>query len=54
MLDGWQVESEGKLFRSASGFRAELSSGIDWFELHGVAEYGSEEIKLPDLLRSLE
>ena len=52
--DGWHIESEGKLFRNAGGFRAELTSGIDWFELHAEVEYGSEHVQLPELLRAIE
>jgi len=52
--DGWRIESDGKLFRQGGKFHAELSSGVDWFELHGEVEYGSEKVQLPELLRSLE
>jgi hypothetical protein len=54
VLEGWQIESEGKLFRNGAGFRAELTSGIDWFELHGTVDYGSEQAELPDLIKALE
>ncbi len=56
LCEGWHIESEGKLFRKAAGFRAELTSGIDWFELRGGVDFGagSEQIELPDLLRALE
>jgi superfamily II DNA or RNA helicase len=50
---GWRVEAEGKLFRRSSGFRAEISSGIDWFELHGSLEYEGQKIGLPALLKAL-
>ncbi len=50
---GWHIEAEGKTFRRASAFTAELSSGIDWFELHATAEYGSAQVKLPALLEAL-
>ena len=52
--DGWHVEAEGKMFRSASSFQAELTSGIDWFELHGSVSYGDSQVKLPDLLKALD
>jgi hypothetical protein len=51
---GWHVEAEGKTFRRSSGFSAELTSGIDWFELHGAADYGDHQVKLPDLLAALK
>jgi len=50
---GWQIEADGKAFRRAAAFRAELGSGVDWFELHGAADYGDREIKLPELLKAL-
>jgi hypothetical protein len=51
---GWHIEAEGKTFRRSSGFSAALTSGIDWFELHGSAEYGDFRVKLPDLLAALK
>ncbi len=51
---GWRVEAEGKLYRSASGFRIQVSSGIDWFELRGGATYGGMEVPLPALLAALK
>ncbi len=51
---GWHVEAEGKAFRRASNFRAEITSGIDWFELHASADYGAGTVQLPDLLKALK
>ncbi len=51
---GWKVEAEGKTFRKASAFRSELGSGVDWFELHGAAEYDGVEVKLPELLKAIQ
>ncbi|MEX2302919.1 MAG: DEAD/DEAH box helicase [Bryobacterales bacterium] len=51
--DGWLVEAEGKLFRQASGLRLDVSSGIDWFELHGEADFGEARAALPELLKAL-
>ncbi|HEV2426447.1 MAG TPA: SNF2-related protein [Terriglobia bacterium] len=50
---GWHVEADGKLFRRPGGFRLEIATGVDWFELHGVAEYGDTQAKLPELLAAL-
>ncbi len=50
---GWHVEAEGRAFRKAGAFRVEVSSGVDWFELHGEAEYGDTTVKLPALLEAL-
>jgi superfamily II DNA or RNA helicase len=51
--EGWRVEAEGKLYRHASEFRIEVTSGIDWFELHGGADFGGVEVPLPALLAAL-
>jgi len=51
---GWHIEADGKLFRKPGAFRAELSSGIDWFELHGGVQYGDTEITLPELLKAIQ
>jgi superfamily II DNA or RNA helicase len=50
---GWQVEAEGKLFRNPDAFKLQLSSGIDWFELHGSIEFGNTRIAIPRLLSAL-
>jgi superfamily II DNA or RNA helicase len=51
--EGWRVEAEGKLYRRAGEFRVEVSSGIDWFELHGGASFDGVEVPLPTLLAAL-
>ena len=51
--EGWLVEAEGKLFRQAAGLRLDVSSGIDWFELHGEADFGEARAALPELLKAL-
>ena len=48
--DGWLVEAEGKLYRRAGGFRMSVSSGIDWFELRGQANFDGLTVELPELL----
>jgi superfamily II DNA or RNA helicase len=50
---GWHVEAEGKTFRRPGAMRVEVSSGVDWFELHGQVEYGETTAKLPALLAAL-
>jgi hypothetical protein len=50
---GWQVEAEGKLFRNPDSFKVQLSSGIDWFELHGTIEFGNSHVAIPRLLSAL-
>lgn len=53
LAEGWSVEAEGKLYRSPGQFRLSVSSGVDWFELHGGAEFGGETVHLPALLAAL-
>jgi len=50
---GWYVEAEGKLYRSSGKFEMQVSSGVDWFELQGVMEFGGTVAKLPELLEAL-
>lgn len=50
---GWHVEAEGKHFRRPGEFRLEVSSGVDWFELHGEVQYGEVKAHLPALLQAL-
>ncbi|HUF17109.1 MAG TPA: SNF2-related protein, partial [Thermoanaerobaculia bacterium] len=51
---GWLVEIDGKSVRTADDTNAEISSGIDWFDLGGGARFGTETVPLPDLLTALE
>jgi superfamily II DNA or RNA helicase len=53
VASGWHVEAEGKLFRNPDSFKLHLSSGIDWFELHGSVEFGNARVALPRLLSAL-
>jgi hypothetical protein len=50
---GWHVEAEGKIFRRPGAFRIAVSSGLDWFDLHGSVEYGEKTAKIPELLEAL-
>ena len=50
---GWHVEAEGKIFRRPGEMRLTVSSGIDWFELHGEVDYGGATARLPALLAAL-
>jgi superfamily II DNA or RNA helicase len=51
---GWHIVAEGKVFRHAAFTRAEVTSGVDWFELHGEVDYGGATAKLPQLLQALK
>jgi superfamily II DNA or RNA helicase len=52
--EGWRVEAEGRAFRPAQSMRSEVRSGIDWFELHGVVDFGNGmTAALPRLLEAV-
>jgi len=51
--EGWHVEAEGKVYRSPGKFEIQVSSGVDWFELHGVVEFGDTVAQLPELLAAM-
>jgi superfamily II DNA or RNA helicase len=53
LQERWHVEADGKLYRPHGAFRLEISTGIDWFELHGTVEYGDRVARLPDVLAAL-
>jgi superfamily II DNA or RNA helicase len=50
---GWLVSADGVVFRRPGTFRIEVSSGVDWFELHGNVEYEGITAPLPHLLAAL-
>ena len=52
--EGWHVEAEGKLYRTAGALTMEIHSGVDWFELDGGAQFGDRRIALPRLLHAIK
>jgi len=50
---GWLVEAEGKLYRQASHFELNVTSGTDWFDLGGAANFEGTSVPLPRLLEAL-
>ena len=54
MTEGWHVEAEGNIYREAREFRIEVTSGIDWFELHGTVDFGDAKANLPELIAALK
>ncbi|HXG55496.1 MAG TPA: DEAD/DEAH box helicase [Vicinamibacterales bacterium] len=53
--DGWRVEADGAVFRAAHTMKMQVSSGIDWFELHGEVDFGDGvSVPLTKLLASLK
>lgn len=54
VAEGWHVEAEGKTFRNPGEIKIKVSSGIDWFELHGTVDFGGTFAMLPELLAALK
>ncbi|MGA9772301.1 MAG: SNF2-related protein [Blastocatellia bacterium] len=54
VAEGWHLEAEGKLYRQPGEIRIEVTSGIDWFELHGAVDFGDTTANLPELLAALK
>jgi superfamily II DNA or RNA helicase len=51
---GWHVEAEGKVYSRPGAFNLSVTSGIDWFELHGEIRFDDRIAKLPELLAALK
>jgi superfamily II DNA or RNA helicase len=51
---GWRIEAEGKLYRRPGSIRIEVKTGIDWFELEGVAEFEGRAVRLPNVLKAIK
>jgi superfamily II DNA or RNA helicase len=51
--EGWKIEAEGKLYRNPGKISIDVRSGIDWFEVHAVADFDGKLVALPRLLASL-
>jgi superfamily II DNA or RNA helicase len=53
LAEGWAVEAEGKLYRTGGSFKMNVASGVDWFELHGEADFEGQMVPLPQLLAAI-
>jgi hypothetical protein len=53
LAEGWHVEAEGKLYRRPGEVKVDVTSGIDWFELHGDVSFDGQTVGLPQLLQAL-
>lgn len=47
---GWHVEAEGRRIRGGGDLKVQVTSGIDWFDLHGKLDFADEAVELPQLL----
>ncbi len=50
---GWRVEADGSLYRQAGKFEFNVSSGQDWFDLSGTADFDGHAVAFPKLLEAL-
>ncbi len=50
---GWEIEAEGRSYRTASKVEIEVTSGIDWFDLDGTATFDGGSVPFPELLRAI-
>jgi hypothetical protein len=48
--EGWHVEADNATYRAPTETRADVRSGIDWFELNATVRYGDQEFALPALI----
>lgn len=53
VAEGWNIEAEGALYRQPGRFDLTVSSGLDWFELRGGADFDGICVPLPRLLAAL-
>ena len=51
--EGWHVEVKGQLLRGGGALRAEIRSGVDWFDLDASVDFDEITIPLPRLLNAL-
>ncbi len=50
---GWTVEAEDLRYRRPGDIDLDVTTGIDWFELHGSADFEGKPVPLPELLAAL-
>ncbi len=54
VIEGWHVEAEGKLCRTATAMQINVSSGIDWLDVNGGADFGDgAQASLPAILEAV-
>ena len=53
LAKGWILEVDGARLRTAGRSHARVTSGIDFFDLEGGIEFGSETVPFPALLAAL-
>ncbi len=53
MPKGWGVKADGRQVWQAGQLKFRVQSNIDWFELHGEADFGGRRVTFPELLAAL-
>ena len=53
LAEHWHVEASGVTYRQSVSTSMQVTSGIDWFDLEGHADYGGQQVALPALLAAL-
>jgi superfamily II DNA or RNA helicase len=53
LAEGWSVEMHGRLYRPAGLSHLSVSSGLDWFDVHGEVDFEGVKIRLPQVLDAL-
>ncbi|HLQ45323.1 MAG TPA: DEAD/DEAH box helicase, partial [Planctomycetaceae bacterium] len=53
MPKGWSVKADGRQVWQAGQLQFRVHSNIDWFELHGEADFGGRRVTFPELLAAL-
>lgn len=53
MPKGWAVKADGRQVWQAGQLKFRVESNIDWFELHGEADFGGRRVTFPELLAAL-
>jgi superfamily II DNA or RNA helicase len=51
---GWRVEVDGRLRRSGGDFALQVSTEIDWLDVHVQARFDGVEAPMPELLAALK
>ncbi|MDY7096161.1 MAG: DEAD/DEAH box helicase, partial [Acidobacteriota bacterium] len=48
--EGWMVRADGRAYHRAGPIRMTVSSGVDWFDVHGEVSFDGQSLSLPELL----
>ncbi len=51
--EGFRVEAEGGAIRPPGAFHLSVTTGIDWFDVEGGADFGGRQVPLPEILDAL-